>query len=126
MLRLSPSDAIYRGVLSFTEVKTRSKTSVEATLDTYHQDLRFELDGNPLFYNYRTRKFTYDMISGYKEISNVFCQVLEEETGPVYYISFLFQISRDTIIFSYQVNGTLKGESVNARDRESIKNLYRN
>ncbi|HEY1009944.1 MAG TPA: hypothetical protein VGE58_07525 [Daejeonella sp.] len=122
MVRLSPSDAIFRGVLNFIDVKTHAQTKVGATLDIYHCDLRFEFEGNPLFYNYRDHTFTYDKSTGYKEITNVFWTALEEEAGPIYFISFTFQITRDTVISTYQVSGTVMGENVNADSKEDLKN----
>jgi len=126
MLRLSPSNAIFQGVLNFTDVKTHTIIRVGATLDTYHSDLRFEYEGNPLFYNYSNQSFTYDKSTGYKEITNVFLQALQEEAGPVYFISFSFQITRDSVTSTFQVSGTMMGENVDASQKEDLKNLFLN
>ena len=108
MIRLSPSDAIYEGVIFFRNTLEDYQISVHGTLDIYHNDLRFEFENNVFFYSFSSNTFIYDTLDLPKRITEFKSRKLKEGTHQVIHLSFVFQIGLPGQSRVFQVEGDLK------------------
>ena len=112
-IRLTPSHAITDGTLHFRKafpIKNPESIIVKATLDSYHNDLRFEFEDIVLYYKLDTQTFIYDSFSIPKRISGFFRQKVQDENVEVTLFSFVFEIGYQDDLRIFNVHGYFEEE----------------
>ena len=108
MIRLTPSHAITDGSLYFRKVfplRNPETVVVRATLDSYHNDLRFEFEDIILYYNLDSLTFVYDSYNIPKTISGFFRQKVQDDNVEVTFFSFVFEIGYQDDLRIFNVHG---------------------
>ena len=125
MLRLSPGNSIYSGVLFFRDMVSNRRFRVSAAYDIYYQELIFAFQGNVFIYNLNQEDFTYSKSGSiFKSLTDI--KVSEVKTKGECILDFSFDLMLYKGVKSriYRVKGILKPYKKSTQVSEPIRFEY--